>query len=81
MLKMDILETFITRMKRLNINIELVVNYPWVYLNKINGKYVTEKFRSEHGFTIAFLPIKKEGKMEFTNISEIFSLIRKYGKI
>jgi hypothetical protein len=75
---MDILEVFIKRMKKLNIEIELVGNYPWIYIDKINGKNVVEKFEGNHGFTIAFLPIRKEQKMKFTDIGEIFRLVRKY---
>lgn len=75
---MDILKVFIKRMKKLNIEIELVGNYPWIYIDKINGKKVVEKFQGNHGFTIAFLPIRKELKMEFTDIGEIFRLVRKY---
>lgn len=75
---MDILEVFIKRMDRLGINVELVGNYPWVYIDKINGKVVKEKFQGNHGFTIAFLPIRKEQKMEFTDTGEIFRLVRKY---
>ena len=41
---MDKLETFIRRLSKLNINIELVGNYPWIYLDKINNKKVVEKF-------------------------------------
>jgi len=56
---MDILEVFIKRMKKLNIDVELAGNYPWIYIDKINGKKVKEKFQGNHGFTIAFLPIRK----------------------
>lgn len=75
---MDKLETFLNRMKKLNIDIELAGNYPWIYINKINGKKVVEKFRANHGFTIAFLSVKKEREIRFTDIGEIFRLIRKY---
>lgn len=75
---MDILQVFIRRMKKLNIDVELIGNYPWVYIDKINGKKVTETFEANHGFTIAFLPIRKDQKMKFTDIGEIFNLIRKY---
>lgn len=74
----DILSTFINRLKKININIELIGNYPWVYINKINGKKVTEKFRGNHGFTIGFNPIRNGEFFKFTDISEIFKLIRKY---
>ena len=72
------LETFINRMKKLNINVELMGNYPWIYIDKINNKKVTEKFQGNHGFTIAFHPIKVGQELQFTDIKEIFILIRKY---
>jgi len=75
---MDMLEVFIKRMDNLGIKIELVGNYPWIYIDKINGKKVKEKFQGNHGFTIAFLPIRKDQKMKFTDIGEIFRLVRKY---
>jgi len=76
----DKLSIFINRLKKLGIVIELFGNYPWIYLGKINGKNVTEKFEAEHGFTIAFLPIKPDKKLQFTDITEIFKIIRKYIK-
>lgn len=74
----DKLKIFVDRMKRININIKLVGNYPWIYIDEINGKRVTEKFEGNHGFTIAFLPVRADRELEFTDISEIFKLIRKY---
>lgn len=74
------LSVFLGRMKKLGIEIELLGNYPWVYVDKINGKRVTEKFCGNHGFTIAFIPIQKDKKLEFTDIGEIFRLIRSYVK-
>ena len=56
----------------------MVSNYPWVYINKINGKRVTEKFQAEHGFTIAFLPIRHNQKLKITDRAEIFKLLKKY---
>ena len=72
------LTTFIERMKKLGIEIELMGNYPWIYIHTINGKRVTEKFQGNHGFTIAFTPIKPGQELNFTDITEIFKLIRKY---
>ena len=74
----DKLKVFVDRMKMININIKLVGNYPWIYIDEINGKRVTEKFEGNHGFTIAFLPVRADRELEFTDISEIFKLIRKY---
>jgi len=72
------LNIFINRMKKLGIDVELIGNYPWIYIYKINGKRVTEQFLANHGFTIAFQPSIKGGTMQFTDIKEIFKLIRKY---
>lgn len=69
---------FKERLKKLNIKIEISCNVPWVYLDKINGKKVSEKFMAKYGFTIAFLPIRNDQKIQFTNISKIFQLIRQY---
>ena len=75
---MESLNSFITRLQKVGVNIELVSNYPWIYLNKINNKIVKEIFMADHGFTIAFAPIRDKQKLTYTNISEIFKLIRKY---
>jgi hypothetical protein len=34
-----------------------------------------------HGFTIAFLPIKPDQKMQLTDIREVFKIIRKYKQV
>lgn len=72
------LNTFMSRMNKIGIKLELIGNYPWIYIDKINGKKVTEKFEGNHGFTIAFTPIKFGQPMELTDTKEIFNLIRKY---
>lgn len=72
------LDIFIQRLKKIGISISIVGNYPWIYIDTINGKKVIEKFHANHGFTIAFLPIKKNQELKFTDIGEIFKLIRKY---
>ena len=74
----DKIKIFVERLKKINIIIELSSNYPWIYIDRINSKSVTEKFRAEYGFTLAFMPIRKNQELEFTNIKEIFKLIRKY---
>ena len=75
----DVLKKFVNRLKKIGIEVELVCNYPWVYITSINGKAVTERFRAEHGFTVAFMPVRYEDhKIKFTDIGEIFKLLRKY---
>ena len=74
----DKLTIFRNRLLKLGIEINYFSNFPWIYLDTINGKKVTEKFEGNHGFTIAFLPIQRDKDLEFTDIKEIFKLIRKY---
>ena len=75
---MDKIKVFVERLQKLDIEVKLSGNYPWIYIDYINGKRVTEKFKANHGFTIAFTPIKKGQELKFTDIKEIFKLVRKY---
>ena len=72
------IDVFVRRLEKIGIDITLIGNVPWIYLNSINGKVVKEKFQGNHGFTIAFYPIRKDQELQFTDIGEIFKLIRKY---
>lgn len=76
----DPLEILVKRLKKIGIEIHLVGNFPWIYLYKVNGNVVKEKFQANHGFTIAYSPITLTGTTSFTDISEIFKIIRKYRK-
>lgn len=79
---MENLDQFVKRLKKLDINIELMGNYPWIYLEHINGKLVKEKHQSLHGFTIGFLipdPANSDQAIvKFEPTSVIFGIIRKY---
>jgi hypothetical protein len=76
----DILTAFVERMKLLNIEVKLSGNVPWIYLDYINGKRVKKEdyYLGNHGFTIAFYPLKPGRSMKFTDIKKIIELIRKY---
>ena len=75
----DKIKVFVERLKKIGIEIKLVGNYPWVYIDEICGKKVTETFDGNHGFTLIFLTSKNDSPpSEFTDITEIFKLIRKY---
>lgn len=78
---MNKLEIFKKRLQKLGIEINLVGNFPWIYIDTINNIKVKELFYANHGFTIAFLPIRPFQEINFTNITEIFKLIRKYIKL
>lgn len=75
---MEKLDIFVNRLKKINVDVKLSSNFPWIYIDYINGKRVTEKFKAEHGFTVAFYPIRENQNIEFTDLKEIFKLIKKY---
>lgn len=75
---MEQLDIFIKRLAKIGIKVTLFANYPWIYIHTINGKIVTETFEGDHGFTVAFLPVLKQHKLVFTDITEIFKLIKRY---
>lgn len=68
------------RLKKVDIEVEFAANYPWIYLDTINKKRVTEKYCADHGFTIGFLPMSRDKPFHFTELSVIFKLLRKYCK-
>ncbi len=72
------LTVFIERMKKIGIDIQLIGNYPWIYVDTINSKRVTERYHGNHGYTIGFFPIRTGQEFEFLDISDLFTLIRKY---
>ena len=77
----DKITRFVERLKKIGIEVKLVGNFPWVYIDEICGKKVTETFEGNHGFTLIFLPGRLDSPpSEFTDITEIFKLIRKYAK-
>ena len=68
---------FNRRLKKIGIEIECFMNVPWIYLDKVNGKRVTETYRAEHGFTAFWYPISDlDTKVEFSDRREVFKLIR-----
>lgn len=70
----DNLTIFINRLKKLNIKLELFGNYPWIYIDKIDGKKVKEKHASDWGFVLGY---RNEGFV-FEDIGKIFELLRNY---
>jgi hypothetical protein len=77
----DKIKVFVERLKKIGIEVKLVGNYPWVYIDEICGIRVKERFEANHGFTLIFLPSRNDSPpSEFTDITEIFKLIRKYSR-
>ena len=72
------LDQLYIRLNKIGIKLKLGSNAPWIYIDEINGKRVTERYNSDHGFTIAMMPIKNGGKVKLSPTSVIMDLIRKY---
>jgi hypothetical protein len=66
------------RLLKIGITIEMISNYPWVYLDKVNGNAVKEKYFANHGFTIGFNPAIVGDVFSYTDLKEIFKINRKY---
>ena len=77
---MEKLKVFRERLIKLGITITMYSNYPWIYIDTINSNRIKHEdyFMGNHGFTVAFHPIKPGQVLEFTDITKIFELIRKY---
>ena len=67
---MTTISSFITRLKKIGVT-ELAGNYPWVYLESVNGHRVYERYYANHGFTVFF--VNKGEKI--TNVSNPQSCI------
>jgi hypothetical protein len=77
----DKITRFVERLKKIGSEVKLQGNSPWVYIDEICGIKVKEKLYGNHGFTLIFLPGRIDSPpSEFTDIKEIFKLIRKYAK-
>ena len=72
------MQVFIDRLEKIGIKIQLFGNYPWIYLHSVNGIVITEKFESEHGFTIAYHPLRPGDTLSFIDSSALFKILRKY---
>ena len=75
---MEQLTTLKNRLEKIGIDVVFVSNYPWVYLHRVNGELVNETYEANHGFTVGFLPIRRDRNFQFTELSVIFKTIRKY---
>lgn len=73
---MTTIDSFYKRLKKIGITIEMIGNYPWVYLDKVNGKKVKGNFEGNHGFTVFFKAIKNGEPDKITDITTIFAKIR-----
>jgi hypothetical protein len=76
----NVINRLVPRLRKIGIDVELFGNYPWIYLDKVNGNRIKKEdyYLGNHGFTIAFYPIKPGQVMELTDIKKVFEIIRKY---
>lgn len=74
---MDKIQIFQKRLRKIGIELEFAGNVPFIYLYKINGAHVKETYLANHGFTVAWYPTKVNGEIKFTDLQEIFKLIKK----
>jgi len=73
---MTTIKSFVERLQKIGINVTLVGNYPWVYLDTVNGKKVNGTLHANHGFTVFFQAVKVGEVDRITEIPIIFSKIR-----
>lgn len=70
------IKIFRDRLLNIGIEINFIGNYPWIYLDTINGIKVKGAFLGDHGFTAFWSPIKLGESTKITDISEVFKKIR-----
>lgn len=75
-MKTDHIDAFGRRLKKLGIQVELVANYPWIYLDKVNGETVKGKYLGNHGFTAFFLTNDKDMPYKITDTKIVFAKVR-----
>ena len=73
---MTTIDSFYNRLKKIGVEVTLIGNYPWVYLDTVNGKKVTGRFQGNHGFTVFFTAVKLGQPDKITDIHTIFNKIR-----
>lgn len=73
------LTILVNRLKKIDIDIKCAGNVPWIYLDSVNNEKVKERHNGEHGFTIAWLPMRFGSKVKIDSQSTIiFNILRKY---
>lgn len=72
---MNQIDVFHNRLLRIGINTQFSANYPWIYLDCVNGKKVRGKYFGNHGFTAFFQQLDSSYKI--TDIKVVFAKIRK----
>lgn len=69
------IDKYVKRLTKIGVKIELMGNFPWVYLTKVNGKKVKGTFLANHGFT-AFTLGMQENEVKTHDRRALFKKIR-----
>lgn len=73
----NVLEVFQRSLKKLGIETEFALNWPWIYLRTVNGKLVTETFQAQYGFTAFWAAQEGRGlPIRFTDRKRVFAKVR-----
>lgn len=72
------LNTIYNRFRKLGIELEYGFNFPFVYLRKVNKKQVKEKFGSDHGFLLGYLPMTNHHRFRVSDTKQFIKIVRKY---
>ena len=78
---MNEIEVFRNRLKKIDIELELFGNVPWIYIDKVNGNKVSrEDYNANHGYNFAWYGVRNGEKphLDWTVIKRTFEIIRKY---
>lgn len=67
---------FTRRLKAIGIEVEMSSNVPWLYLDKVNGREVKERYMAEHGFTAMWMPVSLGKNIEFSDRRKVFAKVR-----
>lgn len=78
---MTTINSFVNRLAKIGIEVELTGNYPWIYMSKVNNKPVKGKFLANHGFCVFFVSYIKGEGARITDIPTIFNKIRETLKL
>lgn len=73
---MTTIGSFVNRLAKIGVDVTFLGNYPWIYLDTVNGKKVEGLFQANHGFTAFWYGIKPGEIPQISDITEVFKKIR-----
>lgn len=73
---MTTIKSFHDRLAKIGIDVMMSGNYPWIYLDTVNGHKVWEKYMASHGFTVFFRGVRPGQNDECPDIGRVFKKIR-----